>query len=292
LVVAPIELRRLAQGALHSSGIPLGVAEDSAGHVVFAQGVDGNGVETLLRQLDRGVLGAEAPAIVASTRSAYMLDAHGASALVVAPSMLDLALAKAAKNMAGAVLVRGAVGGVAIADLVLDCAERGMLALLTWDEGQPGIALAGPSTPAPWFMRGALERRAPLHADDSLLSLWREACGPAALADAVGRSVRDDSAPDGHGGTPGLALVCRALDASDSGDSLFDALAQSLATALRLLRSGSATAAHRAAWQQRGLRLSQREFVAIAAADARTLVPAEQEHRLRPDEGTDPLKVF
>jgi hypothetical protein len=299
LTVAPIELHRLAQGALHGSGVPLGVAEHSAGHVVFAQAVDGGGVETLLRHLERGVRDVEAPAIVASAPSVYVLDAHGASALLAAPSTLDLAVAKAARDKAGAVLVRGAVGGAAIADIVLDGAERGLLALLTWDDGQPGFALAAPSAPAPWFMRGTLPRRAPLHAalcrDPSgvpWLSGWRNAHGGAALVDAAARSLRGHGAPDASDGEPGLTLLCRTLDASEAGDVLFDALAQRLAAALRLRWSGSDTAAHRAAWQRRGLSLSQRQFAAIVAADARTLVPAEEEHRLRPDEGTDPLRVF
>jgi hypothetical protein len=299
LIVAPIELQRLAQGALHGSGVPLGVAEHSAGHVVFAQAVDGSGVDTLLRHLDRGAFGEKAPAIVASAPSAYVLDAYGASALLVAPSTLDLAIAKAARDKAGAVLVRGAVGGATVADIVLDCAERGLLALLMWDDGQPGFALAAPSGPVPWFMRGALSRRALLHAalcrdpsGVSWLSGWREARGSTALADAVVRSLRDGGVPDGGDGRPGLALLCRALDASDGGDLLFAALAQGLAGELRLRWTGSDTAAHRVAWQRCGLPLSQQQFAAVVAADARTLVPAEEEHRLRPDEGTDPLKVF
>lgn len=299
LVVAPIELLRLAQAALHGGGVPLGVAEHSADHVVFAQGVDRSGVPSLLRQLARGVLGRRSPAIGRRAGAAYVLEAYGASAMLVAPSMFDLAIAGAAATKAGAVLtIDGLVGG-ATAALALDCAERGFLALLVWGGAEPGFAIAAPSQPSPWFLRGRLQGAAGLESalyrrdgSEELLNKWRHAQGEIALADLVANGLQRDVALPEASGPAGLALVCRALEAPDERHLLFDAVVQRLASELCLSWTGSDTAANRSAWHRRGVLVSKRDFAAMTAAESRTLVPAEAEPRLRPNEAIDPLKVF
>lgn len=116
LTVAPGEFWRTAHAALQGRGAALGVAQEAAQILTFAQGCGTPAVPVLLRHLGR-------------------TD----SALLAAPAALDLACVH------GKHLVLDVSDPWILGQLVLRCSQRGLAGLLLWREGgKSGYAYAAP----------------------------------------------------------------------------------------------------------------------------------------------------
>lgn len=116
LTVAPGEFWRTAHAALQGHGASLGVAEEAAQILTFAQGCGIAAVPVLLRHL-----GAKD------------------SALLAAPAALDLACVRGEQSL------RDVRDPWILGQLVLRCAQRGLAGLLLWrEDGKSGYAYAAP----------------------------------------------------------------------------------------------------------------------------------------------------
>lgn len=209
----------------------------------------------------------------------WVQDALGRSALVFASTALDMACARALTKGSGLSLVLHADGPEDVCEIARRCAERGLLGLLLWQGEQPGLVMAGPGQPEPWMIRA--EHRTP-----SLL--FQKLAMSAGLAEASAPVDALLAAP------PGFMLL--GLDPAN-GEVPADVGAWQ-----QIMRDSGVVSMRswypdqmeqeRKSWHRHGLRMSTADFEALTKAAARLFVPKEQEHRLRPDEGTDPLKVF
>jgi len=130
LRIAPNELARMAYTALQGHGAALGVAEDAAALVTFAQACGERGVATLLRHCRE------------------RLDSRGSS-LLAAPSAFDTACVR------GSALVDNVRDAWLARELAVRAARIGFVGLLTWSDGSRcGFAVAGPGTLGPWYACG------------------------------------------------------------------------------------------------------------------------------------------
>lgn len=278
VVVAPIELLRLLYGALQAAGLELGAAEEAAEMVLFAEGLFGGAVPSLLRQLERDGMRRQ-PAAPRRDDRMWVQDALGQSALAFASTALDMACARALTKGSGLSLVLHADGPENVCEIARRCAERGLLGLLLWHGEQPGLVVAGPGQPEPWMIRA--EHRAP--------SLFFQK-----LSISAGLAGASAQVDDLLAATPGFMLLCR--------DPANGEVPTDVGAWQQIMRDGGVMSMRswypdqmeqeRKGWHRHGLRMSTVDFDALTKAAAKLFVPEEQEHRLRPDEGTDPLKVF
>jgi len=288
VVAAPIDLLRPVQAAMQAAGASLGIAEDLAPWIVARQAMDGSGIDAMLgwRAPHDGPLLPRR-----CGEHAYLLDTGETCCAWLLPAMVDLALHGASGGRAwGLALAREARDPALAAQAVSSCADRGMLAVAAWAGEAPGYAIAGPGDPAPWFAMAPLERPS-----DFYRRAWSDALpGPApgdladALREAMPGTQRDAPAPPA-----GLALACMRADAATAA-----VVMRALEPAGKPARPGSRhdgpadTARRRWEAQRYGIELPRALFDRLAAAAHALLVPTDEEGRLRPDEGTDPLKVF
>ncbi|HTP97619.1 MAG TPA: hypothetical protein VMK05_17335 [Burkholderiales bacterium] len=269
LRIAPNDLARTLQNALQAHGATLGVAEEAAAMLAFAQACGEAAVPSLLRQCRDGL--AAGSARVERLRRAAggcVLDAHGASALLAAPAALDLACA-----LGGVVVVVGARHAAMLGQLALRCAERGLLGCAAWRPaaGALALALAGAGEAGPWFA-------------------FAPALDAARAPDAAAAVLGDGSVVDGLAALGGqFGVAC----AQGDGTRAFARLG-TLAGAGGWTQVWSAAelAQRRTGWQRNGLPIAAAELAALERAAAALLVPAEEAPRLRPGEDSDPLKVF
>jgi hypothetical protein len=129
LRIAPVDLTRSLYTALQARGAALGVAEEAAAMVVFAQGCGEDAVGAFLR--------AESP-----------------TALLAAPAALDLACAGAKLTGEGVEVVTNVKGPFLLGEAAVRAAERGLLGVVAWCEDVPGrigIAIAAPGDSGPSF---------------------------------------------------------------------------------------------------------------------------------------------
>jgi hypothetical protein len=141
LRIAPGELARMVQTALQGHGAALGVAEDAAVLVTFAQARGDAGIATLLRHCEAG---------------------NQSSSLLAAPAALDLACAHALASGIGTTMVTAVRDPWLAQELTLRAARRGLVGVLCWhDEAGGGYAVAGPGSRGSWFACG----RGPVPAD-------------------------------------------------------------------------------------------------------------------------------
>jgi hypothetical protein len=149
LRIAPGDLARSMYTALQARGAALGVAEEAANMVVFAQACGQDAVGELLSGL-----------------------AGGTGALLAAPAALDLACARAttAPDGIGVHVVVGASAPYLLGEVALRAAERGLLGLVVWPKG---LSLAGPGAGGPWY--AAMSAADPAVARETAASLAPEA---------------------------------------------------------------------------------------------------------------------
>jgi hypothetical protein len=314
LKIAPRELGRMVQTALQGHGAALGVAEDAAGLVVFAQACAEPALAAQLRHCAEGLLKpAGADDLRAKGRhpapSVETLDVRGGSALLAAPPAIDLACARAhaASNGIGAAWVLAARDGWLAKAAVLRCAQERCIGLLTWhDAAAPeglrcGFALAGPGANGAWYASGSAPGMGSLHAQ--LLDVQgTDAQGDraAALLSALALSTAEDfarsiaaavAAPPAapSPADAGFLLVCIRAGDDARAALVFDALARA-GVADQVWAEGEACRREQA-WLREGIDIARAEFDALAAAGATLLVPQAQEHRVL-HEGFDPLKKF
>jgi hypothetical protein len=127
LRIAPGDLARAVQTALQARGAALGVAEEAASMVVFAQACGQDAVGELLAT-----------------------PIEPSAALLAAPAALDLACARALTSPEG-VGVEGVVdvkGPYLLGETAMRAAERGLFALVIWPGG---LSVAGPGPGGPWY---------------------------------------------------------------------------------------------------------------------------------------------
>jgi hypothetical protein len=281
LIAAPIELLRLAQGALQAGGADLGVAEESASLVVFEQAIRQTGVEALLAHLAHGLRGTHAPRVVDQREHLRIIDAFGASALLVAPMAMDLASWQAQRRGVGIARVLNAYGAQMLVEMVLRCAGLGLQTLLMWDTG---YAVARPSTGGVHFFEGY----AVSAVEDQPARLFAEWLGH-------GGSFDDHALP--HAGGKGFLFVCLKDGGKAAGSTVLrDAVLAELARLEQMpaVRQWTPvqTHANQAQWQRSGIALTRAQHDAATLAASRLHVPEGEEPRLRPGEDIDPLKVF
>lgn len=326
LVVAPIELLRLLQNALQAGGVDLGTAEEGAEMILFHQGLHGGAVGSLLRQLDRGQRHRQAPA-GRRGRHTWIQDAADLSAVAVAPIALDMACANALGNAGiGLSLALRAAEPRVVGEIAKRSAERGLLGLLISQDEEANIVLTGPGNPGPWMIDATISEAAPLYdlfrpvaaqpgepspdamtrLDEMVAEIGSAAGNPAGIRDVLSKYLvaphaGDRTARDGPSPVPasGFLLVCLRLQPPVTSDALFASLlswqdAALSRGSLREARCWSPDELRKVqlSWQSHGVRIPVAEFEALTSAAAKLLVPVAEEHRLRPGEGTDPLKVF
>jgi len=302
-VMSPRELVRMAWNAMLGYGTPLGLAEEAAELVVFAQSCGEAALERLLEDARQGRLG-RGP-VQPQTHEGGALDvlqAHGGAAPVWVPDAVDLACARAATSpgQVGRALVLDVHTVQDVAQAARVCAQRDVIALLLWSSLDAcGWALAGPGRDGPWLLQGQLPSTpsalaqllaqigagpaidlpmCPADPDDAVRRLH------AALAPTATR-------PDGVGQ---VLVSCRAARGGADGQALFDALTRDAGQAppgMRMARDAQALRAHEQQGLRQGIVLARETLDALAGAGATALVPHEQEHRMLP-EGFDPLKGF
>jgi hypothetical protein len=145
LTVAPGDFSRTVWAALQGHGAELGVAEEAAQIVTFAQGCGVAAVPRLLRHLG-----------------------NSKSALLAAPAALDLACAKALATGSGVEVVDGVEDPSLLGQIVLRAARRGLLGMLLWRDGTAGYAISGPG---PWFAWGELKGSAEVTLEDGSFAI-------------------------------------------------------------------------------------------------------------------------
>ena len=195
--------------------------------------------------------------------------ASGTGALLAAPAALDLACARALASPQGFgfdVVVK-AQGLFILGEAALRAAERGLLGLVIWKEatGETGYALAGPSEVGPWYAFSERTEAAAVLA------------AAKALSPEAGRVVAS-LAP------ASFAIVCIRPQS--------DVNCESVAGKMDISWNSAELARRRASWPREGLSITRVQFDALSQAAAALWVPEREEHRLRPNESTDALKVF
>jgi len=105
------EMRTHGQAALRVLGISFGASERATDLLVWSHAVDGGAVEFLVEHEDRIRSSADAPlTVVEESPRSVALDAHDQSLLTVGPAAIDLAVALAASEGSGSVVVRNSFG--------------------------------------------------------------------------------------------------------------------------------------------------------------------------------------
>ena len=246
LRIAPGDLARSVHTALQARGAALGVAEQAANMVVFAQACGQDAVGGLLAGLGGGAL-----------------------ALLAAPAALDLACARALASPQGVGfdVVANTQAPFFLGEAALRAAERGLLALVIWKEGtgETGCALAGPSEEGPWYA-------------------YNEKSDPARVLGAA-TALSPDAGRVVAGLAPGsFAVVCSRPSSRVN--------CESIAGKMELSWNSAELARRRASWPREGLSITRVRYDALSQAAAALWVPEREEHRLRPNESTDALKVF
>jgi hypothetical protein len=132
--IAPRDLARTLQAVFQAQGAALGVAEEAANMVLFAQACGKPALAAVLRGESAGLFGA--------------------------PAALDAACAQALGDEAGmgTAVIPDAAAPTLFVELVLRCAARGLTGLLEWRDG---VALAGPGPTGAWLVFGSLGTLAP-----------------------------------------------------------------------------------------------------------------------------------
>jgi hypothetical protein len=230
------------------------------------------------------------------------------------------------KGLGASLILRADQPG-AVIEIARRCAERGLLGLLLWQGEDSGIMLAGPGASEPWLISATLRAPVSLYrqlavageaigpasvvelADATLDKLATEmqigAPSPSTIIDTLTRTMFPDPARWMSGNSqdrppaPGFLLLCL-NPATVSVES--DLFAYFQTWTKIMLESGMLSTAsvwtpeqvqqEQKSWHRNGFVFPVAEFDALTKAAARIFVPAAEEHRLRPDEGTDPLKVF
>jgi hypothetical protein len=259
LRIAPGDLARAVQTALQARGAALGVAEEAANMVMFAQACGQDAVGVLLSALE--------------SQSEARL-AQGTAALLAAPAALDLACARAqiSPEGVGAEVVVKAQAPFLLGEAALRAAERGLLGLVVWRDdpletgrARIGFSLAGPGAAGPWYAFAPTSDPAAVHA-------VAEALSPAA-SQAAERLE------------PGsFAVVCMRPPPGVN--------CEGIAGKMDLSWNGAELARRRAAWPREGLTITREQYDSLNRAAAALWVPEQEEQRLRPNESTDALKVF
>jgi hypothetical protein len=299
-MLAPRELARMAQNALQGHGASLGVAEDASALVAEAQALGEPAVATLLRHCAAGKVSRESRVTLARRDDGYaLLHAHGASALLAAPSALDLAAMFASRSAAGAgcAAVDDATDPWLVEGLALRAALRGLVGLVVWEcERLPGtasygITVAGPGRTGPWLASGASTFPAALHtlldarsASSAIEFLRFVGAAPSNFADAFAHAK----------GMPrparsAFAVACVRVPGSAAGDALVGELVRRdlpLAVA-----TGAALHAQDELRRRQGIPVLADEFDALAQAGAELYVDETREPGVL-REGANPLRVF
>lgn len=308
LRVAPPELSRMVQTALQGHGVALGVAEDAAGLVTFAQACGQRAVATLLRQCAQSHVAGSRTGIVRRGESHVVFACREQSALPAAPDACDLASVAAQTSRAGigVSLAIDAIDASLVAELPLRAAQRGLVGVLMWaawehDQPRYGVAVAGPEPDGAWFASAPLANHANGHAalvavhhdNDAMASAvagWAARIGRAAggLAAMVAEAVRlpRRSLPRLQ---QGFAFACLRPGSVAASQQVFQTL--SALRAHGVVLSAGELRSRRTTWLQQGIALPRVEFDALNAAAAALLVPEVDEPRVL-DAGADPLKVF
>lgn len=320
LISAPVELQRLIQTALHGAGLELGIAEDAAETALIHKALTHNNLEQLLDLVKSDLTGQAAMQQLYADDITLRLDAGRAAALSVAATALDCANSRALSNNygLGITIVKNASHADMLTQLALRSAERNLLGLVLWKTGQSyGFALSGPGTRHPWLLHAELSHIAPLYSalsqpqdgadntdNHALIDLAEMLNIPSNaiptnmfdhLTDALTQpdhpQVSADTATDGF-------LVASIRHGSVDADRLFEGVKtwQTRHTDPGI-RSASLHAAETmyektVQWNRRGLPISKTSFDALSQAARNILVPDAEEHRLRPTETIDPLKIF
>lgn len=301
--MSPRELVRMAWNAMLGHGTPLGVAEEAAELVVFAQSCGEPALERLLEQARHGRL-QRGPSRLQTIESAAldMLQGEGGAATVWMPDAVDLACTHALTSEArvGHALLCDVQGVQDIALAARHCAQRDVLALVLWSSPEAcGWALAGPGHEGPWLLQGRLTGTpaglvpwlAPRVGDEPGVP---QASLPKLDGDLT-RLVASLQGVEGAVPATGHVLVsCRATSSPAECQRLHEALMRDTTPAapgLWLALDGQALRTHEQRGLREGIALARETLNDLAAAGAAALVPHEQEHRVLP-EGFDPLKGF
>jgi len=295
--------------------------------ILFDEALRGGAVRSSLRQLDQNQLRQRAT-VGRRGRRVWVQDADGLSAIAAASIALDMACVHALGDSAGigASLVLRAADPQIVGEIARRSAERGLLGVLISQHEQSTVMLAGPGDPEPWLIEATLREAAPLYRRFSAIADLPENLSPQALtmldiaAFQIGTAAQNPAnvvsalsesliGPFTGAYTPhpgcalappsGFLLLCLRWNQPAPDHALFGNLSNWQRGALDQGRlktarcwSSDRARAERTAWHARGLRISAAEFDALTLASAKLLVPVSEEHRLRPVEGTDPLKVF
>jgi hypothetical protein len=327
VVAAPNELRLLLEHALQAAGLDLGTAQEASAAMLFKEALHGSAFAALTSHIEQGLRGRAIAELQCNGLLSY-IEAHDAHALTNAFGALDLACSHAVTGREGvaAALVAHAQAPDVLQELVLRCAERGLLGLLIWHSpsGSGFAAAASVGTaeqPAPWFIDSSMVSTAPtLYHDLCMLfspsitrqqspdtsaaavdhvkqRVWSASMPIEVIAEHIANSLGPhERAPAGHTGPSpsGFLLICSRLDSVKSA-RLFELLKADQ----RVSRNGrtvfhSSTQLHdqQKAWQRHGLRISRPCFEALSSFARKLLVPDAEEAQLRPGEDIDPLKIF
>ncbi|HVF65420.1 MAG TPA: hypothetical protein VNE58_15645 [Casimicrobiaceae bacterium] len=127
--IAPNELTRMVQTALQGHGAPLGIAEDAAPLVTFAQATGEQAVAAVLRHC----------------------AGDGRSPLVDAPSSFDVACAHALQEGLGISVVTDVDDSWLTRELVLRASRRGLVGIVL---SSHGFAASGNNDRGPWYAAG------------------------------------------------------------------------------------------------------------------------------------------
>jgi hypothetical protein len=299
MVSAPVELKRLIQTALHGAGLQLGEAMEVADAVLFHDAMHAPKAGCLPDLLSRRFPGKALPHVI-SADSDLMVNNGGASVLQAACIALDWVSCHASTHPRGVsrAFVGNTLDAAVLVPIAMRCAERGLLGVLSWSDGNRfGLAFSGAGSTGPGLVQWQLDDNPPdgiralcARAD---VALAKGGVGEGMISETYGTVIEGSGAGmSGH-----CALMGIKLDA-DLSEPLFERLAQWAAEGIGMSRertgaySSKDIATLRQQWNRRGIVVRREHFSALSQAARQLLVPDSQEHRLRPGEVIDPLKIF
>lgn len=307
---APVELRRLIQGALHGAGLEYGEAIEMAETVLFHEITCGEVDSYLPTLIGRAFPSAGSRPALEVRGGLGVVDAREKSALALACTVLDWVSFQALTRPQGvsAVLIEGALDTSILNQMALRCAERGLVSALCWRAGKAaGFAIAGSGAKSQWIISGRSSsdesagakpffQQARSFLDDADKQGWglvaeqlASTLSRFALSTVNENASRVDSM---NCSIPGdVLLVCAKASASLSA-SVYDCLSRRIAAEFREANYVSDIAQLERQWDRYGISIDRSRFDDLANAARRLLVPDAEEHRLRPDEVIDPLKIF
>lgn len=327
LVTAPVELKRLIQASLHGAGLELGVAEDMAEIVLFHEAANSPQRSFLPAMLERDFSQAGGRPGFSIDGQALVIDAAGASSLQVACHAIDWVCCRSLTSQTGAslALVNRTKDAGMLDHLAQRCAAADLFGILLWRGGDTyGLALSAPGRDGVWMIRGkshggkpthhqALNEQAatlmaiiladtpPIETDDVMQSIlqWSEGDWGDALEDVIS-SINSRADPGSRSTDAELecfALLGLKMDREET-IRLFDRLSRlsprDVPADEAAVHAYTAEDLRYNGWQRhrRGIVVDREHFAALAESARRILVPDTEEHRLRPGEVINPLKIF